>query len=162
MTLLLLLLSISAGDTATARAGWRGIYDDAPIALRIHPDRARYRVGDTFRIVLTAWNTSDRPVEMRRDWREQVSYYHLHPATGQQIEWPGRVCNAARVEAADVLRLRPGERYSVTRAIRLFSADDVAEFQFRVKLWGVRDLNCRFSLWEGQVWSNSVRVTVRR
>jgi len=91
----------------------------------------------------------------------KLSYYHLQPQTGEQIEWPGRVCNAAWVDSADVVQLAPGRNYVETRGIRMFTADDVCEFDFRLKLWGIKDFARRFDTWQGIAWSNLLRVTVR-
>jgi hypothetical protein len=141
-------------------AQWRGVYHDGPIAVRIVPNQESYVVGDTFRLSITATNTSDRQVLVRRNWREQLTLYHIHPTTGEQIEWPGRVCVATWVDSSDVVRLEPGEGYTVQRLVRTWIPDDIATFDFRLKLTGVKDYAYRYDMWQGIAWSNALRVTV--
>lgn len=146
---------------ATSTGKWLGVYHDAPLVLHLESDRPRYAVGDTFRIRLTATNSSDRTVVLRRDWREQLVLYHIHPTTGEQVEWPGRVRIATQVESTDVVSLKPGASHEFERPIRVFIDEDVSEFDFRVKLVGPKDLYGRYAMWQGHVWSNPIRVTVR-
>jgi hypothetical protein len=155
-------MSSSVALLLASLAGWHGIYDDAPVRVRVAASRRVFHVGDTFELQVTALNTSDRTLLLRRDWREQLSFYHLHPQTGEQVEWPGRVCNAAVIDSNDVVRLDPGERYSVKRRLKVLTGDDVAEFDFRVRLWGVKDYGERFRMWAGSAWSGPIRVRVRR
>jgi len=159
----ILLSALCLLTSALAVAGqWHGVYDDAPIAVRLEAGKSGYRVGDTFRIEVTATNTSDRGVLVRRDWKEQLVFYHIHPTTGEQVEWPGRVNNATWLDSGDVVRLKPGASYSVRRAVRVFIPDDVSTFEFRVKLVGVKDYGMRFDTWQGEAWSNAVRIAVAR
>lgn len=139
---------------------WRDVYDDAPLRLRLSAERRRYTVGDTFRVVLEAKNTSDRPLMIRRNWHEQVVYYHIHPLTGEQIEWPGRVRIATMLDSTDVVTLPPGARYRVVRPVKILIDEDVATFAFRVKFVSPKDLSGRYRMWEGHVWSNPITVTV--
>lgn len=126
----------------------------------IAADRRTYRVGDTFRLRISAINTSDRQVLLKVGWREQLAFYHLHPQTREQVEWPGRVCNAAWLDSAEVVQLGPGQSHVETRGIRVFTPDDVCTFDFRLKLGGIKDFARRFDTWQGFAWSNPLRVTV--
>jgi len=149
-------------QSALAAGPWHGVYDDAPLAVKIRADRASYHIGDTFRIWVTATSTSDRPVLLRRNWKEQLVFYHIHPTTGEQIEWPGRINNATWLDSTDVVRLKPGASYSVLRLVRVFIEDDVSTFEFRVKLCGVKDYGRKFDTWQGEAWSNAIKVTVTK
>jgi hypothetical protein len=60
-----------------------------------------------------------------------------------------------------VVRLKPGGKYSGTRFIRILTPDDVATFDFRVKLGGVKDYGRRFATWQGVAWSNPIKITVK-
>jgi hypothetical protein len=120
-----------------------------------------YHVGDTFRLRVTATNTSDRDVLIKRDWKEQLVFYHLHPTTGEQIEWPGQVLVATWMDSTDVVRLKPGKSYSVERGVRVWTPDDVATFPFRSKLVGVKDFGHEFATWQGIAWSNALTLTVK-
>ncbi len=140
---------------------WHGIYHDGPIAVRIAPNQKSYVVGDTFRLTVTATNTSDHDVLMRKNWNEQLVLYHIHPTTGEQVEWPGRVCVATWLDSSDVVRLKPGQDYAVKRLIRRWIPEDVSTFEFRLKLVGVKDYARRFDTWQGIAWSNALRITVR-
>jgi len=144
-----------------ALAGWRGIYDDAPIAVRIAPDKKVYHVGDTLGLAITATNTSDRDLLIKRDWKEQLVFYHLHPKTGEQIEWPGQVLVATWIDSSDVVLLKPNESYTVRWDVRVWTPDDVATFPFRVKLVGIKDYGREFDTWQGIAWSNAINLTVR-
>lgn len=141
--------------------GWRGVYHDGPIAVTIAADRQSYRAGDTFRLRVRATNRSDRSVLVKTGWREQLSCYHLHPLTGEQVEWPGRVLRAAPLESTDVVRLVPGQSHEECRSVRVFVPADVSQFQFRLTLCGVRDLTGSVDAWQGIAWSNPIAVTVR-
>jgi len=158
-TALLALLTLHSSLLAVGV--WRGVYHDGPVALSIKPNQRAYTVGDNFRLSLTAINTSDRVVLIKRDWGEQLVFYHLHPTTGEQVEWPGRLLIATWLDSSDVVRLRPGESYKVERRVRVWTADDVATFQFRAKLGGVKDYGRRFDTWQGVAWSNPITLTVR-
>jgi len=136
------------------------VYDDAPFRVHLAAVKPAFRVGDTMRVGIYALNTSDRDVLLRRNWREQVVCYHIHPATGEQVEWPTYVCNAAWLDSADVVRLAPGDSFGMVRNIKELIPEDVATFEFRVKLCGVKDYGRRFDTWRGEAWSNPVRVTV--
>jgi len=155
---------------------WRGVYDDAPIAVHITPNRKVFRVGDTFRLAITATNTSDRAVLLKRDWKEQLVFYHLRPrdmtvlsdnpdrvpkAEDEQVEWPGRALIATWLDSTDVVRLEPGESYTVKRDIRVWIPEDASTFQFRLKLVGVKDYGRRFDTWQGIAWSNAITLTVK-
>jgi hypothetical protein len=155
----ILLLAVLC-SVAAAADGWHDIYHDAPLDLRLNSDRQRYAVGDTFRIQLAATNSSDRTVLLRRDWREQLVLYHIHPTTGEQVEWPGRVRIATQVDSTDVVSLKPGESFEFERPVRIFIDEDVAQFDFRVKLVGPKDLHGRHAMWQGHVWSNPIKVVV--
>ena len=157
---------------------WHGVYDDSPIAVHITSNRKVFHVGDTFRLIVTATNTSDRDVLLKRDWKEQLVCYDIaaHDIAGgdvtqsssigivsqaEQVEWPGRVLTATRMDSADVVRLRPNESHTVNREVRAWTADDVATFSFRLKLVGAKDLSHNFDMWHGVAWSNAVTLTVR-
>jgi len=140
---------------------WRGVYDDAPIAVHITPNKKVFHVGDTLRLNITATNTSDRAVLLKRDWKEQLVFYHIHPTTGEQVEWPGRVLIATWLDSTDVVRLEPGESYTVKRDIRVWIPEDASTFQFRLKLVGVKDYGRRFDTWQGIAWSNAITLTVK-
>jgi len=148
-------------NTAFSLGAWHGVYHDGPIAVRITPSKKLYHVGDTFRLSVTAINTSDRGLTIKRDWREQLQFYHLHPETGEQVEWPGRVLLATWVDSADVVRLGPGKSYTVKRDVRVWKADDAAIFPFRVKWVGVRDCGRTFNTWQGIAWSNAISLAVK-
>jgi hypothetical protein len=160
LTKALAAVLFAAGVLSATEGVWHDVYDDAPLQLRLRPSKVTYAVGDTFRISLEAVNTSDHAVLLRRDWREQLVYYHIHPNTGEQVEWPGRVRIATVVDSNDVVTLRPGGSYGVSRPIKVLIGEDVATFDFRVKMVGPKDLNARYAMWQGQVWSNPIRVTV--
>ena len=145
-----------------ATAGqWRGVYDDGPVAVHITPNHKVFSVGDTFRLTITATNTSDRDLLIKRNWKEQLVLYHIHPTTGEQIEWPGRLLTATRMDSNDVVRLKPNQSYTVNRYIRAWIPDDVSTFRFRLKLGGVKDYNRKFDMWQGIAWSNPVTLTVK-
>jgi hypothetical protein len=144
-----------------ALGGWRGIYDDAPIAVHITPSKKAYQVGDSFRLSITATNTSDRDLLIKRDWKEQLVFYHLHPTTGEQIEWPGKVLIATWMDSTDVVRLEPNQSYTVNRYVRTWTPEDVSTFQFRLKLVGVKDYGRKFDMWQGIAWSNPITLTVK-
>jgi hypothetical protein len=144
-----------------ASAGWHGIYDDAPIAVRITPSKKVYQVGDSFRLSITATNTSDRALLVKKDWKEQLVFYHLHPATGEQIEWPGRVLIATWMDSTDVVRLEPSQSYTVSRYVRTWIPEDVSKFQFRLRLVGIKDYGRKFDMWQGIAWSNPITLTVK-
>ncbi|MEO0073678.1 MAG: hypothetical protein ABIK43_03315 [candidate division WOR-3 bacterium] len=160
------LLSVSCNRTSLAIAArtarWRRVYDDAPIRLRLRPVRSRYFVGETLRVSIYAVNTSDREVLIRRNWREQIVCYHIHPYTGEQIEWPAYINTATWLDSSDVVRLQPGDSFGMVRNIKELIPEDAATFDFRVKLVGVKDYGRRFNTWEGEVWSNPIRLTVTR
>jgi hypothetical protein len=144
-----------------AVAGWRGVYHDGPVSVHIVPNQKLYHVGDTFRLSIKATNTSDRALLIKRDWKEQLVLYHLHPTTGEQIEWPGKLLIATWMDSSDVVRLEPNESYTVKRDVRVWTADDVATFHFRLKLGGVKDYGRKFDMWQGIAWSNAITLTVR-
>jgi len=145
-----------------ATAGqWRGVYDDAPVAVHITPNHDVFSVGDTFRLRITATNTSDHDVLMKRDWREQLVLYHIHPTTGEQIEWPGRLLTATWMDSSDVVWLKPNQSYSVDRYIRVWILEDASTFQFRLKLGGIKDYGYKFDMWQGIAWSNAITLTVK-
>jgi hypothetical protein len=189
--ILLSLFTLLTSLFATA-AQWRGIYDDAPIAVRITPNKKVFHVGDTFRLAISATNTSDRDLLIKRDWKEQLVFYHLLPSSRAprparripgprsldsgpqstvpgpesleaplQVEWPGRALIATWIDSTDVVRLRPGESYTVNRDVRVWIPDDVATFQFRLKLVGVKDYGRKFDMWQGIAWSNAITLTVK-
>jgi hypothetical protein len=145
----------------TTAAQWRGVYHDGPIAVRITPNKKDFHVGDTFRLTITATNTSDRDLLIKKDWKEQLVFYHIHPTTGEQIEWPGRALIATWLDSTDVVRLKPDESYTVNRNVRIWIPDDVARFQFRLKLVGVKDYGRKFDTWQGIAWSNAITLTVK-
>jgi hypothetical protein len=159
-----------------AGSAWHGVYQDGPIAVHITPSRRVYQVGDSFRLQITATNTSDRDVLIKRDWAEQLAFYHLRPrdmtelsdksdrvpkAEDEQVEWPGNVLIATWMDSSDVVRLRPNESYVVNREIRVWTPDDVATFPFRLKLVGIKDYGRKFDMWQGVAWSNPVTLTVK-
>jgi hypothetical protein len=144
-----------------ALGAWRGVYDDAPIAVHITPNHKTFSVGDTFSLSITATNTSDRDLLMKRDWKEQLVLYHIHPTTGEQIEWPGRLLTATWMDSSDAVRLKPNQSYSVNRFIRVWIPEDVSTFQFRLKLGGIKDYGRKFDMWQGIAWSNAVTLTVK-
>ncbi len=143
-----------------AVAQWHGVYHDSPLALKVRPDRARYHPADTFRITVTATNTSDRPVLLRRNWREQLVFYHLNPLDSFMVEWPGRVNTATWLKPDDTVLVRPGQSYSFSRLVYVFIPEDTLPFQFRVKLVGVKDYGRVFATWQGEVWSPAVRINL--
>lgn len=142
------------------RFRWRRVYDDAPIRVHLRPAKSRFSVGETLRVSIYAVNTSDRVVLIRRNWREQIVCYHLHPRTGEQIEWPTYINTATWLDSNDVVRLQPGDSFGMVRNIKKLIPEDAATFHFRVKLVGVKDYGHRFDTWEGEAWSNPVRITV--
>ncbi len=160
-------------------AQWRGVYHDGPIAVRITSNKKVFHAGDTFRLAITATNTSDRDLLIKRDWKEQLVFYHLlrpsllvrspqSPVPSPQslvpplqVEWPGRALIAAWLDSTDVVLLKPDERYTVSRDVRVWIPDDVASFQFRLKLVGVKDYGRRFDTWQGIAWSNAITLTVK-
>ena len=168
-----------------ALAGWHGVYDDAPISLHITPSKKVYQVGDTFRLSITATNTSDRALLIKKDWKEQLVFYHLRTqdmpgkpglyrasersgglsrfsrVQTEQIEWPGQVLVATWLDSSDVVRLKPGESYTVKRDVRVWTSDDVARFPFRLKLVGIKDYGRKFDTWQGIAWSNPITLTVK-
>ena len=148
-------------NSAFALASWHGVYDDAPIALYITASKKVYQVGDSFRLNITAFNTSDRDLLIKKDWKEQLVFYHLHPSTGEQIEWPGKVLIATWMDSSDVVRLQPNQSYAVKRYVRTWIPEDVATFRFRVKLVGIKDYGRKFDTWQGIAWSNPITLTVR-
>lgn len=148
-------------NSAFALASWHGIYDDAPIAVHITASKKVYQVGDSFRLNITATNTSDRDLLIKKDWKEQLVFYHLRPTTGEQIEWPGKVLIATWMDSADVVRLKPNQSYTVKRYVRTWIPEDVATFQFRLKLVGIKDYGRKFDTWQGVAWSNPITLTVR-
>ena len=156
-TLAFLLLTLSF-----ATAGqWRGIYDDAPLAVHISSTRKVYQVGDSSRLSITATNTSDRALLIKKDWKEQLVFYHLHPTTGEQVEWPGNVLIATWMDSTDVVRLEPNQNYTVSRYVRTWIPEDVSTFQFRLKLVGIKDYGRKFDMWQGIAWSNPITLTVK-
>lgn len=146
----------------TRAARWRRVYDDAPIRVRLRPVKPRFFVGETLRVSIYAVNTSDREVLLRRNWREQIVCYHIHPYTGEQIEWPAYINTATWLDSSDIVRLLPGDSFGMVRNIKELIPEDVATFDFRVKLVGVKDYGRRFDTWEGEAWSNPIRITVAR
>ena len=145
-----------------ATAGqWRDVYHDGPISVHIKPNKKVYVVGDTFRLSIAATNTSDRDVLIKRDWKEQLVLYHLHPSTGEQIEWPGQLLIATWMDSSDVVRLEPNQSYTVNRYVRTWIPEDVSTFQFRLKLGGIKDYGRKFDMWQGIAWSNAVTLTVK-
>jgi hypothetical protein len=182
---LLLVSSFVILTSSFATAGqWHGIYDDAPIAVHITPNGRLYHVGDTFRLSITATNTSDRALLIKRDWKEQLVFYHLMPQVRdsgsgadsgirtpvpspqpptpfRQIEWPGQLLIATWTDSSDVVRLEPNESYTVNRDVRVWTTDDVATFPFRLKLGGIKDFGHKFAMWQGVAWSNPIALTVK-
>ena len=144
-----------------ALASWHGVYDDAPIAVRIRPNKKVYQVGDSFRLNITTTNTSDRALLIKKDWQEQLVFYHLHPTTGEQIEWPGKVLIASWMDSTDVVRLEPNQSYTVNRYVRTWIPEDVSTFHFRLKLVGIKDYGRKFDTWQGIAWSNPITLTVK-
>ncbi len=156
-TLAFLLLTLSF---ATA-AQWHGVYDDAPISVHIAPNKEVYQVGDSFRLSITATNTSDRDLLIKRDWKEQLVFYHIHPTTGEQIEWPGQLLIATWIDSSDVVRLEPNQSHTVDRYVRTWIPEDASTFQFRLKLGGIKDYAYKFDMWQGIAWSNPIALTVK-
>ncbi len=159
-----------------ASAGWHGVYDDAPISVRIAPNKKLFHVGDTFRLSIKATNPSDRVLLIKKDWKEQLVFYHLRPqdmtelldnsdrvpkAEDEQVEWPGKVLIATWLDSGDVVRLKPNKSYTVKRDVRVWTPDDVATFPFRVKLVGIKDYGRHFDTWQGIAWSNAITLTVK-
>jgi hypothetical protein len=144
-----------------AEGVWHGIYHDGPVAVHITPNRKTFSVGDTFRLDITATNTSDRDLLMKRNWKEQLVLYHIHPTTGEQIEWPGQLLMATWVDSSDAVRLKPNQTYKVNRYIRVWIPEDVSTFQFRLKLGGIKDYAYKFDMWQGIAWSNPITLTVK-
>jgi hypothetical protein len=157
LTLAFLLLTLSF---ATA-AQWHGIYHDGPISVHITPNQKSFVVGDTFRLSITATNTSDRDLLIKRDWKEQLVFYHLHPTTGEQVEWPGKVLVATWMDSIDVVRLEPNQSYTDNRYVRTWIPEDASTFQFRLKLVGIKDYGHKFDTWQGIAWSNPITLTVK-
>jgi hypothetical protein len=149
-----------------AVAGWRGVYHDGPVSVHIVPNKKLYRVGDTFRLSITATNTSDRDLLIKKDWREQLVFYHLpSPSplvpTPSPIEWPGQLLIATWMDSTDIVRLEPDQSYTVKRDVRVWTTDDVATFPFRLKLGGIKDFGHKFAMWRGIAWSNPITLTVK-
>jgi len=150
-----------------ADAGWHGIYDDAPIAVHITPNHKTFSVGDTFRLAITATNTSDRDLLIKRDWKEQLVLYHVLLTSTSTltstfpVEWPGRLLTATWVDSSDVVRLKPNQSYTVNRYIRVWIPEDASTFEFRLKLGGVKDYAYEFDMWQGIAWSNAITLTVK-
>jgi hypothetical protein len=167
-----------------AVAGWRGVYHDGPVSVHIVPNKKFYHVGDTFRLSITATNTSDRALLIKKDWKEQLVFYHLMaqasdsgsggdsgirtpvpspqpPTPFRQVEWPGQLLIATWMDSSDVVRLEPNESYTVKRDVRVWTTDDVATFPFRLKLGGIKDYGYKFDMWQGIAWSNAIALTVR-
>jgi hypothetical protein len=144
-----------------ALGAWRGVYSDGPVSVHITPNHKTFSVGDTFRLTITATNTSDRDLLIKRDWKEQLVLYHIHPTTGEQIEWPGRLLIATWMDSSDVVRLKPNQTYTVDRYIRVWIPEDVSTFQFRLKLGGIKDYAYKFDMWQGIAWSNAITLTVK-
>jgi hypothetical protein len=142
-------------------AGWHGVYQDGPIAIRIVPDKKVYHVGDSFRLTIAATNTSDRELLIKRDWKEQLVFCHIHPSTSEQIEWPGKVLIATWMDSIDVVRLEPNQSYTVNRYVRTWIPEDVSTFQFRLKLVGIKDYGRKFDMWQGIAWSNPITLTFK-
>lgn len=159
MCLLASAIVLSCAPRSAGR--WQRVYDDAPVRVHLRSLRPAFRVGDTMRVSVYAVNTSDREVLLRRNWREQLVCYHIHPTTGEQVEWPNYINTATWLDSADVVRLAPGDSYGMVRNIKELIQEDVATFDFRVKLVGVKDYAGRFATWQGEAWSNPVRITVR-
>jgi len=125
-----------------------------------------FRVGDTFRLRITATNTSDRDLLIKRDWKEQLVFYHLlspSPLTPRPspVEWPGRALIATWMDSTDVVRLEPNQSYTVSRYVRTWIPEDVSTFQFRLKLVGIKDYGRKFDMWQGIAWSNPITLTVK-
>jgi hypothetical protein len=156
-------------NSAFALASWHGIYDDAPIAVHITPSKRVYQVGDSFRLSITATNTSDRALLIKRDWNEQLVFYHIPPhapspqplAPSSQVEWPGKVLVATWMDSTDVVRVEPNQSYTVNRYVRTWIPEDVSTFQFRLKLVGIKDYGRKFDMWQGNAWSNPITLSVR-
>jgi len=146
---------------ALALHQWHGVYDDAPISVHITPDKEVYQVGDSFRLSITATNTSDRDLLIKQDWKEQLVFYHIHPTTGEQIEWPGKLLIATWMDSSDVVRLEPNESYTVDRYVRTWILEDASTFQFRLALGGIKDYAYKFDMWQGIAWSNAIELTVK-
>ena len=144
-----------------AQGVWHGVYSDGPVSIHITPNHKTFSVGDTFRLTITATNTSDRDLLIKRDWKEQLVLYHIHPTTGEQIEWPGRLLMATWMDSSDVVRLKPNQSYTVNRYIRVWIPEDVSTFQFRLKLGGIKDYGRKFDMWQGIAWSNAITLTVK-
>jgi hypothetical protein len=157
--------------SAFGRGTWHGIYSDAPIAVHITPSKKVFQVGDSFRLSITATNTSDRELLIKKDWTEQLVFYHLLPSSlaprpsppvpSSQVEWPGKVLIATWMDSIDVVRLEPNQSYTVNRYVRTWIPEDVATFQFRIKLGGVNDYGRKFDMWQGIAWSNPTTLTVK-
>jgi len=147
--------------SASASGVWHGVYHDGPISVHITPNQKSFGVGDTFRLAITATNTSDRDLLMKRDWKEQLVLYHIHPTTGEQIEWPGQLLTATWMDSSDVVRLKSNQSYTVNRYIRVWIPEDVSTFQFRLKLGGIKDYGRKFDMWQGIAWSGPITLTIR-
>jgi hypothetical protein len=147
--------------SSAAAAEWHGVYDDAPLSVHITPDKEVYQVGDSFRLSITATNTSDRGLLIKRNWKEQLVFYHIHPTTGEQIEWPGKLLIATWMDSSDVVRLEPAQSYTVDRYVRTWIPEDASTFQFRLALGGIKDYAYKFDMWQGIAWSNPITLTVR-
>jgi hypothetical protein len=163
-----------------ALAGWHGVYDDSPVAVHIVPNKNVYKVGDSFRLKITATNTSDRALLIKKDWKEQLVFYHLPspsplvPARGSslapnpqplappsQVEWSGQLLIATWMDSSDVVLLKPHQSYTVNRYVRTWIPEDVSTFPFRLKLGGVKDYGHKFDMWRGIAWSNAIKLTVQ-
>ena len=147
--------------SAFASGVWHGIYHDGPVAIHITPCKKVFQVGDSFRLSITATNTSDRELFVKRDWTEQLVFYHIQPVAGEQIEWPGKLLIATWMDSSDVVRLVPNQSYTVTRYVRTWIPEDVSTFQFRLKLGGIKDYGHKFDMWQGIAWSNPITLTVK-
>ncbi|MBM3322160.1 hypothetical protein FJY69_01570 [candidate division WOR-3 bacterium] len=160
IVIILIPLSALLVPHSSLMAQWHGVYHDSPLALEVRPDRASYHPGDTFRVTVSATNTGDRLLLLRRDWREQLVFYHLNPLDSFMVEWPGRVNTATWLKPDDTVLLRPGQRYSFTRLVYVFIPEDTLPFPFRVKLVGVKDYGRVFATWQGETWSPAIVVNL--
>jgi hypothetical protein len=158
---LFFFLLFTLHSSLLAEGAWRGIYADGPVSVHITPNHNTFLVGDTFRLDITATNTSDRDLLVKRNWKEQLVLYHIHPTTGEQIEWPGQLLMATWMDSSDVVRLGPNQTYKVNRYIRVWIPEDASTFQFRLKLGGVKDYAYKFDMWQGIAWSNPITLTVK-
>jgi len=158
---LLLTLNAVCCLLYAADSAWHGVYHDGPVSVHIASNQKVFQVGDSFRLSITATNTSDRNLLTKRDWEEQLVFYHINPSTGEQVEWPGKLLIATWMDSTDVVRLEPNQGYTVNRYVRTWIPEDVSTFQFRVKLGGIRDYGRKFDMWQGIAWSNAITLTVK-